>query len=81
MQHKFDPGVEPMSGEEALHHSVENTMKLAGMFYPKAAIGALVIHYGVTPMAEKASEYLTPTFVEGISRAYGIPSQHVWGMK
>jgi len=81
MQRKFDPGVEPMSGEEALYDSVENTMKLAGMFYPEAAIGALAIHYGVTPMAEKASEYLTPMFVEGISRAYGVPPQFVWGMK
>jgi hypothetical protein len=80
MQNKFEPGVQPLEGEEALYGGIDASLKLAGIIYPGAAIAAIGLQYGVTPVAQKASEYLTPMFVEGISQAYGIPSEIVWKM-
>jgi hypothetical protein len=75
MSRKFEPGGSmPVSGEEALADSVETTMKLAGMFFPEAAVGAIALEYAVKPAAGKAAEYVTPTFSGAIGQIYDIPS-------
>jgi hypothetical protein len=75
MENKFEPGGStPISGEEALANSMEDTLKLAGIFFPEAAVGAVVLEYGLKPIAEKAAEYVTPTFLGAIGEIYDIPS-------
>ncbi len=81
MRHKFDPGVEPLKGEEAVAAGLETTMKLASVFFWEAAVGVIALEYGVKPIAKAGSEYLTPMFVGAISEAYGVPAQYVWGMQ
>jgi hypothetical protein len=49
-------------------------MKLAGMFFPEAAVGAIALEYAVKPAAGKAAEYVTPTFSGAIGQIYDIPS-------
>jgi hypothetical protein len=71
----FRIGMRPMRSSSA-----ERASKLAGMFYPQAALAAIAFHYGVKPVAEAGSEYLTPMFVGAISQAYGIPQEYVWRM-
>ncbi|MGA9671128.1 MAG: hypothetical protein WBQ94_18100, partial [Terracidiphilus sp.] len=71
MGRKFEPGGStPVSGEEALADSMESTMKLAGVFFPEAAVGAVALEYGVKPLAGKAAEYITPTFLGAIDQIY-----------
>lgn len=80
LQTKFEPGVQPLQGEEAVYAGIDETLKLAGAFYLPAAALALGLEYGVKPGAEKASEYLTPKFIGAMSQAYGMPEQYLWGM-
>jgi hypothetical protein len=70
----------PLEPNEAFFKGVDDGLKLAGLMYPEAAIAAIAVHFGLKPVAEKGSEYLTPFFVRGISEVYGIPERYVWGM-
>jgi len=76
MNRKFDPNAPPMTSEDSL----EMGLKVAAAIFPELALHVIAFHYGVRPAAEAASEYLTPMFIGGISEAYGIPSQYLWGM-
>jgi Domain of unknown function (DUF4157) len=81
MEHKFDPGAKRMTGEEAAFHGVNDAVKLAGIFYPEAVVAAVALNYVVKPVAEKASDYLTPMFMGAMSQAYGVPDQYLWQMQ
>ncbi|MEP6815873.1 MAG: hypothetical protein ABI873_10015, partial [Marmoricola sp.] len=80
MSRKFDPQAPPMDMADSGFEAVDDTLKIAAILYPEALIGAAVVHYGLRPVAQKTSEYLTPMFIGGISQAYGVPEQDLWGM-
>ena len=71
MSSKFQPGGSlPVSGEEALADSTEDTLKLAGIFFPEAAVAAVGLEYGVKPLAGKVANYITPTFMGAMAEIY-----------
>jgi hypothetical protein len=75
MGRKFDPGgMPPMTGEESVYYGMENTMKLAGLLFPEAAVGAVALEYVVKPGAQMAADYITPTFIGAIAESYDIPT-------
>jgi len=78
MAQKFDPNVPPMSQADAGIQAVDDTLRLAAVFYAPAVLHALAFHYGVKPMAEKAAEIAAPGFIGGMSQAYGIPEHMLW---
>ncbi len=79
MRTKFTSGYSQMSPSEKFLHESDTATTLASIWFPPAVVAALAIHFGVVPIAERGSAYLTPMFMGGISQAYGIPSQYVWG--
>jgi|SRR5437879_683804 len=80
MSHKFDPGVEPMTTQEAFYSSTQESLKLAAVLFPEAAVASVALEYGVKPAAGAASEILTPMFIGAMSQAYGVPEQYLWSM-
>jgi hypothetical protein len=62
-------------GTEALVDS----LALGGALFSSFALPALALRFGAMPMAEVAAEKATPTFIGGMSQAYGIPGQYLWG--
>jgi len=80
LQSKFDPQIAPVRGNEAVYEGAAGALKYAGALFPEAAVAAIVLQYGAAPLADKAAQAVAPTFVGGVSQAYGIPSQYVWGM-
>jgi hypothetical protein len=70
----------PMEPDQVLFKGIDDTLKLAGVIYPEAALAAVAVKFGLEPVAEKTSEYLTPMFQGAISEAYGIPVQYIRGM-
>ena len=73
LHQKFEPGSVPLKGEEAAAHGLDTGLKLAGAIFWEAIPMAITLEVAVKPGAEKASEYLTPMFIGGMSQAYGVP--------
>jgi len=77
MQRKFEPGNVPLKGEEAVYAGVNDTLTLAGIFFPQAAIGAIVLKVAVEPAASEATKVPCPR----LSRTRGerVSTLHVSG--
>jgi hypothetical protein len=77
MDRKFDPNAPPMDSAEAFSQAVDDSLKLASVFFWEAIPLQLGFDYGVKPLAEKGAEYLTPMFMGAMTEIYG--SRNMFG--
>ena len=72
-------GGDTRTASEKKIEGLTDGLAVGGLAFPAFAVAALGIQYGFMPMAEKAAEIAAPAFVGGMSQAYGIPQQYLWG--
>lgn len=75
LQQKFEG---PTADADALLGGTGLAFNLAGAIFPELALGAVVLEFGVKPVASEVSEYVAPRFIGGISELTGIPAEYLW---